>query len=191
MAASVLGIQIASTAAADNAPQYFTVVQILGIDRSMSYEMVESAKVTPRRNELMVQYQKAAIEWRKNKDGVRPSMPSLNPIRQVSSKDEAEKLLVDLKAKHSIVLIRDIEGKASYEAVQNIALQKRIDDLDAEYTNALAEYETQKKEHAKDSPGTVFAGKKPHKPSVNVVKRDVKDKATAEAAVAKLTPKSK
>jgi len=166
--------------------KWFVVAQVAGMDGGLTYEALESSKVAARRNELMAEYRKAFLEWRKSKSGPRPHMPSVVTLKQVRGREEATKHIAELEARHSVVMIRDMEGKAAYEAVQSIALPKRKAQLDAEYTKALAKYEAEKKAAG---PGKAVSLKRPRKPSMIVVQRDLKDQPTADAVVARLMGK--
>jgi hypothetical protein len=160
-----------------------TVVLITAVDGGMSYEALESTKVAARRTELMTEYRNAAREWMKKRTGPRPGTPSVAVVKSVRGSEEAAKLIEQLEAKHSIIQVRGIDGKPKYEAVPSIGLAKRKVDLDAEYQKAQQEYVAAKK---KLGPRKAYKLKAPRKPSMTVIKRDLKDRETAEAAVAKL-----
>lgn len=180
---------------------YYTVVQINGIDRSITYEVVEAQKVATRRSELMKEYQdalrawnKEAADFRKDKDNrgkkfekPRPAAPSFLTVeRNFRDRAAAEKLVADLEAMHCVVRIKGSDGTATYEAVQSIKLYSRKAELNQEYKEALARWEEEAAAFRKENPGKPFDQPRPGRPSLIVVRKDLKDQATAADLANKL-----
>lgn len=180
---------------------YYTVAQISGIDRSIAYEVIETTKVAAWRAELMKEYREAVKTWngeaaafRKDKanrgkkfDKPRPAMPFFVVVKQnIRGKDAADKLVAELEARHSVVKIKGIDGKTTYEAVQSMKLASRKAELDAQYKEAVARRQEESAAFRKENPGKAFTEPKPGRPSMIVVRKDLKDQATAEELAQKL-----
>jgi len=180
---------------------YYSIVQITGMGRSIAYEILETKMVTERRKELMKGYQdaarawyKQAIDFRKDKanrgkayDEPRPSMPLLSVVKQnVRGKEAAEKLVAELEARHSVIKIKGMDGKTTCEAVQSMKLVAHMAEVQTEYKEALKAWNDEAAAFKKENPGKSYAEPRPAKPSVIVVRRDFKDRATAEELASKL-----
>jgi hypothetical protein len=69
-------------------------------------------------------------------------------------------------------------------------LNTRKAELDREYKDALARWQEGAAAFRKENPGRTFSEPKPTKPSLIVLRKDLKDRAAAEALVAKLQKKA-
>ncbi|MHC4202228.1 MAG: hypothetical protein ACYSU0_19730 [Planctomycetota bacterium] len=180
---------------------YYSVVQITGMDRSIAYEILENKMVSGRRKELVKEYRDAAIAWqrqaaefRKDKanrgkayDEPRPSMPLFTVVKQnVRGKEAAEKFVAELEARHSVIKIKGMDGKTTCEAVQSMKLGARMTEVQAEYRDAMKAWSEEAAAFKKENSGKSYTEPRPRKPSVIVVRRDLKDQATAEELASKL-----
>jgi hypothetical protein len=171
------------------------------MDRNVAYEVLETKMVSERRKELVKEYRDAARAWQKEaaefrKDKAnrgktygepRPFMPLLSVVKQnVRGKEAAEKLVAELEARHSVIKIKGMDGKTTYEAVQSMKLVARVTGVQAEYKDALKAWNEEAAAFRKENPGKSYAQPRPGKPSVVVAARDLRDQAAAEELATKL-----
>jgi hypothetical protein len=180
---------------------YYTVVLITAADRAVAYEVIDVDKVASRRGELASEYRGTLKAWYaeaadfrkdaanrgKKFDKPRPSMPFLEVAKSnIRGREAADELVATLEARHSIIRIKGGDGKTSFEAVQSSKLNVRKTEIEAEYKAALNAWSEAAAAFRKENPGRSYKEPRPRKPSLVVVRKDLKDRAAAEEEAKKL-----
>jgi hypothetical protein len=172
------------------------------MDGKVGYKIIRSCDLVRARRALHEQYAETVKKWRlavakrrsEQDDSTtvitrQPMPPQLTVVASRLNQKDAVALATKLAAQCAVVRVTQLDGTVKLLIVPMTELVNMSTKCNDAYKVAMHVWRRKKDESVKSNPGEQFTEPRPKQPSFSIVAKGVKDKAAAEAIVARLEKK--